>query len=411
MGHAQDVGPAQFTMPAAPEISEADPATQAAAVLLLRQAADAFRSAPAVIAKTTVVNTTAQSRKEVVVESMFGPDGFVRIESPDSIVDVRNGVMRLVFHQIYDRYIEVPIGNSMVDGVEAVIGDPAMAGFEAMLREGLDPGKWLEVVMMRSLGKPVISGLEMLQTQEGQPINRILVAGGYGTGWIDYRPDLKQIVGSHAEMSVVVNEDLEPFELVMNMTTEIQFVDALPSEIVFDPGIRTPVATRRDLDPVTRNRRSIGDQAPLAKLYDTDGKVFDLSTTRGRHVLLGFWTSSAPVSRKGIDQLESIYRQSLDPANDISVDCYAVNIMERIPDDEPRRLQAKKFWEQAGLTVPSLVESGQDVLTAWGITTVPYLVLIGPDGVIIDQQIGVDEGWPKRVLRALHRAEPDKPAE
>ncbi len=405
----QAVDPSQFTMPAPREIAEADPATQAAAKLLLKQAAEAFRAAPAVVTKTTVVNTTPQSQAEISVESMFGPEGLARIEAPDSIVDVRGGVMRLVFFDIFDRYIEVPVGSSMVDGVEAVVGDRAMAGFEAMLREGLPPEEWLEVIMMRSIGKPAITGLETLETPDGHPLNRILVAGGHGTGWIDYRPDLKQIVGTHAEMMVVVNEDLEPFELSMHMTTDIQFLDALPDVPDFDPGIRTPVATRRELDPVARNRRSIGDQAPLTKIYDTDGQPFDLATTRGRYVLLGFWTSWAPVSRQGIDQLESIHRHVLDPANGLSVDCYAVNVMERIPDDAPRRAQAKRFWSQVGLTVPNLVESGQEAMTAWGVTTVPYMVLIGPDGVIIDQQVGVDQAWPKRVLSRLRSAQGVKP--
>ena len=85
----------------------------------------------------------------------------------------------------------------------------------------------------------------------------------------------------------------------------------------------------------------------------------------------------------------------------MQLECFAVDVMERTPDYEPRRARAEQMWKQVGLSVPNLIERGTDTSTAWGITTVPYLVLIGPDGVIVDQQIGFSEDWPKRVLKTV----------
>ncbi len=398
---AQQSDPSKFQPPTPAEISEPDPVIQAAAEAMLRQAATAYQAAPAIIAKTIVRTHTEQADKAITVNSVFGPDGLAKIEAPDSLVYVRDGVMRVIFYDIYDRYLEVPVGGSMVDGVEVTMGDRAMAGFEAMLREGLEPREWLESLLMRTIGTPHVTGLESVTAADGMELNRILVTGAYGTGWIDYDPKGKRIVAAHAKMRIVPDEDLEPFELTMDLTTETEFLEALPSEVTFDPGIRTPVSTRNELDPVLRNRKSIGQMAPALKLLGIDGTEVDLTSMRGKYVLLGFWTSWAQVSRRGINQLEALHRHSLDPANGVQLECFAVDVMERTPDYEPRRARAEQMWKQVGLSVPNLIERGTDTSTAWGITTVPYLVLIGPDGVIVDQQIGFSEDWPKRVLKTV----------
>ncbi len=398
--------PAQVTVPA-PESPSAEPAAidqaaQAAGMAVLRSAVEAFGAAPVVRCATHVqIKPPTGGVRTIDVVSVFGPDGFAWIRAPESVVSVEGGIMRIVLQSVYDRYLEVPVGDSMVDGIGAIMGDESLAGFEAMMREGRPPEDWLEAALMRTIGRPVVTGLETTVSDDGVTQARVLLHGTYGTGWIDVRQDTHQMTGSHAHLVVVPDENLEPFELQMDLTTKVEFLEAVPEGLTFDPGIRTPVSTRQDLDPVLRNRLKIGQKAPPLAAVSPSGERWQLREHAGTPVVLCFWTSWAKASRQGVDQLESLYRTLQREEGLPDAVCVAVNVLEEEPELAPRQQAAGGMWEQAQLTVPLLVAPDETIQTQWAVTGIPYLVLIGPDGAVLDAAVGVSEGWLKRTLRTL----------
>ena len=386
--------PSQFSPPAAPEASPGDPAIVAAADGLLRQATDVFHSAPVVQCQTTVHTRVGDVDRSIVVDSIFGPDGAGLIRSPQSVVLSRDGVLSIVLQDVWDRYLQIPVGESLADGIEVAMGDRAVAGFEVMMRDGDPPDEWLEVLLMRTIGKPTIVGLDRIDGVGGLKIDRIRLAGRFGSGWVDLDAVQHIILGAHADMSVTPEQGLEPFELEMNLETNTRFLSELPQPLEIDPGIRTPVSHRHDLDPVLRNRLKIGQQAPALKLPQLGGGEVDLASLKGSYVVLCFWTSWADVSKRGIDQLEDLSERL---AGLEGVHCYGVNVMERTADPAERMALVKFVWEKAGVRVPTLVALDDQAQTAWGMTTVPYGVLIAPDGSVVDIQSGWAADWPKRV--------------
>jgi hypothetical protein len=393
--------PSQVTSTPA-DVPVIDAAEQAAGYGVLARAVEAFGSAPVVRCDTQVrMQSPNGTERAVEVQSVFGPDGFAWIKAPESMVYVKDGVMRIVLQSVYDRYLEVPVGDSMVDGVGAVMGDEALAGFEAMMREGRPPEAWLETALMRTIGKPTVTGVEVVPGGDGTDVTRVTLVGAYGTGWVDLDPDTHRLVGSHAHLIVVPDENLEPFEMVMDLTTEVEFLETLPEGLDFDPGIRTPVGTRQDLDPVLRNRLKIGQPAPELVAVTPEGAPWQLKDHAGTPVVLCFWTSWANASRPGVEQLERLYTSLTADGQTPDAICMAVNVLEHEPELDVRREAAGGMWRQAGLTVPLLVAPDEVIQTKWAVTSVPYLILVGPDGTILDAEVGVSESWVKRVLGML----------
>jgi peroxiredoxin len=385
--------PSRFSPPEPAPIEQADPAIVAAADGLLRQAMETFRSAPVVQTETTVHTRVGETDRSLTVSSLFGPDGSALIEAPESTLRSRDGTLTIVLQDVWDRYLQIPVGLSLADGVEAAMGDRALAGFEVMMRDGDPPESWLEVLLMRTIGKPTIVGLDRVEGADGLMIDRVLLAGRFGTGWVDLDGTRRVILGAHADMRIVPEEDLEPFELTMNLETNTRFLEALPKPLAIDTGIRTPVSHRHDLDPVLRNRLSVGQKAPALKLRQLGGGEVDLAELKGENVILCFWSSWADASKRGVQQLAELQERLAGLEN---VHCYAVNIMERTSDPAEREALVRFVWEKAGFDVPTLLTPDDQLRTAWGLATVPYSVVIGPDGMIRDIQVGWAGDWVKR---------------
>ena len=380
-------------------IATADPALQAAGMALLQQAMQQFQAASAISCITKVqVNVTGQTNA-LTVESQFGADGSMRLESPESTITAVDGWLNIIEYRVFDRYLKAPVGEGVVQAIEGLYGDPALAGFEVMMREGQPVEAWLDLVLMRAVGSPKVTMLEEVQTDDGGTLTRIHLIGFRGVGTVDYDPERRTIVGSTAQMRIIPEAGAEPLLWSMRMTTTPTFLDALPEPITFDPGTREGVFSRQDLDPIGRNAIKVGQAHPPLKLRALDGALVDLSTLRGTSVVLVFWTSWSPPAGKSLRQLESLYRSLGDADGDVRI--YAVNVMEQIADPTERMVQAKALWAAGNMTVPSLVAPGDEVQRLWGVQTVPQQVLIGPDGTVVENWVGHRPAWDKDVQRSL----------
>ena len=74
---------------------------------LLKEAQEAFQKAPAITSVAKIVVKSGTSTKELVVNSKFGPDGQVFVETPDSLFIAKDGILNVVNQEIYDRYLRV----------------------------------------------------------------------------------------------------------------------------------------------------------------------------------------------------------------------------------------------------------------------------------------------------------------
>ncbi len=123
------------------------------------------------------------------------------------------------------------------------------------------------------------------------------------------------------------------------------------------------------------------------------GDRIRLSELRGRVVLLDFWASWCGPCR-----------QSIPIINDVAADYEAqgltvlgINVEPELSADELNGAHAT-----FGATFPSLQDSARDLERAYGIDSLPTLVVIDRSGVIRDARPGVpDEGRLRRLVEEL----------
>ncbi len=203
-------------------------------------------------------------------------------------------------------------------------------------------------------------------------------------------------------------EDVPPGRYQLTISVEQPRYD-LP-----DAGVREDVATARrevvvpdgpreepvDLGPVELTLReyralNVGDVAPDFAVETLDGKTLKLSDYRGRYVLLDFWATwcgpclaqtphlKAAFDRFGMDERFAVIGLSLDEDR-----------------DAPTRYAESKglAWAQGFL--------GQDppspVPGAFGVRSIPRILLIGPDGKLVADHL-TGEQIVEKVAEALGR--------
>jgi peroxiredoxin/protocatechuate 3,4-dioxygenase beta subunit len=134
------------------------------------------------------------------------------------------------------------------------------------------------------------------------------------------------------------------------------------------------------LEPVAVGGRplQVGDSAPDFKLKTSAGRELALADFRGKYLLLDFWASWCAPCVAEMPNLQSVQDEfSKDPRFAV----IGVSVDER-PNDAATMVKAMKLsWLQAFAGPES------PVVTAYGATSIPATVLIGPDGKILATEL------------------------
>ena len=134
-----------------------------------------------------------------------------------------------------------------------------------------------------------------------------------------------------------------------------------------------------------------GDSAPRFTLKALDAKEYslDLLLRRGP-VVLAFFKISCPVCQFTLPFLQRISERFAGP--NVSV--------IGISQDDLR--STKDFNQEYGLTFPTLVDdAGYPASNAYGLTNVPTLFLIAPDGTVKVSCMGFDKAALEKIVSEL----------
>lgn len=122
--------------------------------------------------------------------------------------------------------------------------------------------------------------------------------------------------------------------------------------------------------------------APDFTLKDLNSKNISLSSLRGKVVVLDFWATWCPPCRMSMPLLDKFYTGSK-PKNVI---VYGVNVFEHTA---PSPDGLKAFLTQQNVHFPVLLGT-QDVASAYGVSSIPNLVVIDKQGKIAYRHVGYD---------------------
>ncbi|MDP9266741.1 MAG: TlpA family protein disulfide reductase [Acidobacteriota bacterium] len=147
-----------------------------------------------------------------------------------------------------------------------------------------------------------------------------------------------------------------------------------------------------------------GTKAPPVKLPTVSGGTFDLGEALKRGpVALAFFKSSCPVCQLAFPYLERLYRSNLHAANpgDAANPGSALQLIG-VSQDEKR--DTESFMKELGITFPMVLEetSKYAVSNAYGLTNVPTIFVIAPDGGFGTIETS-SVGWYKQDIEALNQ--------
>ena len=134
-----------------------------------------------------------------------------------------------------------------------------------------------------------------------------------------------------------------------------------------------------------------GKPAPDFTLNDLSGRPVQLSSLRGKVVLVNFWATWCPPCREEVPSLVRM-NQALQGK---PFQLLAVSI------DEGGKGAVTDFFKKGGVTLPALLDTDGAVSRRYGTTGVPETFVIDTKGVIMKKVVGAMDWSSPEVLAAL----------
>ena len=145
-------------------------------------------------------------------------------------------------------------------------------------------------------------------------------------------------------------------------------------------------------DPTTLTK--VGDKSPAFSCTTIDGQPFDLSSMKGRIVMINFFAtwcgpcnSELPVLQKNIWEK---YKNNKS---------FSLIILGR----EHNTQEVSDFVKTKGFTMPFAPDPGREIFKLYATQSIPRNVIVGKDGKIIFQSIGYTEAEFKKIEEVLAR--------
>ena len=355
---------------------------------LIQAVARAYKDAPAF---TDAIKITFEARNRTrrdQVSLALGKGMEFRLQTQSNIVTAIDGRLYLQRTKTPDKYVVYEHGGNLLQKLNDVTRRSPLPTPHVGLRHGKNLTDFLNALGLSMVQDVRLVGEQMVQ-YAGKPHHQLqLEAAGGVTIKVLLDPQTK----------FIVSHELKSKRGTLRLTMTPRRYEQLPEPIVFRREGRRAVESPADL------ALGEGDRAPDFTLPTLDGKTVTLSELRGCVVVLDFWASWCPPCRRSLPLLDKFATWARSEGAPVEV--FAVNFGERRPTAEGRREIATRYWRQAGYAVPVLLDLDNSVAMAFEVGPIPHTVVIGPDGTIIDVEVGLNMKMTSHLKELTHEALP-----
>jgi peroxiredoxin len=134
-----------------------------------------------------------------------------------------------------------------------------------------------------------------------------------------------------------------------------------------------------------------GNAAPDFTLKDLSGHPVQLSSLKGKVVLVNFWATWCPPCREEIPSMVKL-NQAMQGK---PFQMLAISV------DEGGKDAVTSFFQKAGVTLPALLDTDGSVAKRYGTTGVPETFVVDNKGVILKKVIGPMDWTAPEVIATL----------
>ena len=356
----------------------------------LESSAKAYREVGALRDRLSYVVTAPGSEEETKVqEYAFGPNGVASVKNALLEAVALDSKMYLTQSDVPDRYVVTTYDGDFGAALRRVAGQGSL--FEPpplALRSGKSVDACVDALRFNLLTPLRIAGYR--EGSEGKKEIRFLADNGELTLTIDAKTHFFSAV------SFQVRPPGAPEGALVRVrgTFSPQVLKESELLISFAPGARNAVENLTDL---TSTRVALGSDAADFELKGLDGKTVALRDLRGSIVVLDFWATWCVPCWTALKETQALSSWAADEKLPVAV--FAVNTMERGPDETEKLDRVRRFWKSQGFTMPTLIDTQSRIFKAYGNPGLPSLVIISPTGKILRYH----EGLIPEMLETLKR--------
>lgn len=173
------------------------------------------------------------------------------------------------------------------------------------------------------------------------------------------------------------------FQDKLDMTNDFAIIDKIEAAM-FKAYPENAFVMQYHQQVEVERKTAIGSLAPEIALMDPDGKIRKLSSLEGKVVLIDFWASWCGPCRKENPNVVAMYKKYHDKGFEIysvSLDKERNSWLAAIAKDNliwPDHVSDLKYWKSAGAA-------------AYGVTSIPFTVLIDQKGKIVAKKLRGEE--------------------
>ena len=361
---------------------------QARGTALVQEVARAYQEAPALVDEfqITMKGLRGERTNETTVRLGEGTDGQVVIEGYE--ITATGGQFHVQHVDRPNTYLQQPLDGNLLESFAGLTVGKPLPIPQCMLRYGTTMEQYLQAFSLSRASDLSVTSVDTVD-RDGRSFEQLTLGNAHGV-------TVKALIDPKTKFIAVIELSTPGAEVTATMTP--RRLERLPESLVVSTVDRRKVDSLQALMMLTK-----GDEAPDFTLETLDGAEVSLSAQRGSVVVLDFWATWCGPCRMGLTKLQEFANWARNEG--LAVTVLPVNMGERHPTREAKKIAVAGFWKSQGFKMPTLLDYDNRTARAFQVGNIPHTVVVDPQGKIMNVDIGFNRNavdhYKKLTLQAL----------